>query len=323
MSDELRLQMRELEGIGAHGRTLLALKGDGAAGVAEAKAAAEVLITSIKEKTNAAVEQLANAGEDASTSPAAAFFGDLKKRTDGLSADKLMTPPAAVERPKSAAKKPSGSTGRSMSGEATASGGIVDLEAWIKQMNDLSAQGEYEAVADAITAATDTSTDTGRAMGEMSSRMMRAMAPISKAMMEKFGSAAVPLEALGNAGSLGVGMMSIKSNDGEIASVGGAGTDELVFRKSGGVWRIDYVEALRRRGLSDEQMAAMGPAITMMGNQMAASMEKAFKEVADGVRAGQYASPEEVVKAMLEKIKNMAGAMGGGAGRGGFGGLGN
>lgn len=315
LSDELRLQMKELEGLGAHGRALLALKGENAAGLADAKAAAETLIASIKEKSAAAVDQLANAGEEASASPAKAFFDEVKKMADGLSVDKLMTPPALAERPKAVAKKASGASGRSMSGDGGAAGGIADLDAWVKQMNELTANGEFETVMDAMAGAADESTETGRAMSNLTKRLMRASLPLQKALQAKFGKSTLDVANMPGA-NFGVGMMVVKSNNGEIASVGGAGAEEIVFRKIGGVWKIDYVEALRRRGMSDEQLEAMGPAMAMMGETMAGSMERAMQEIAAAVEAGQYATPEEVTQALVEKMAGAMGGLGGGGGRG-------
>jgi hypothetical protein len=315
LSDELRLQIRELEGLGAHGRALLALKGENAAGLADAKAAAETLIASIKEKSTAAVDQLANAGEEASAFPARAFFDEVKKMADGLSVDKLMTPPALVERPKAVAKKAGGASGRSMSGDGGAAGGIADLDAWVKQMNELTANGEFETVMDAIVGAADDSTETGRAMSNLTKRLMRASLPLQKALHAKFGKSTLDVADMPG-GNFGVGMMVVKSNNGEIASVGGVGTEQIVFRKIGGVWKIDYVEALRRSGVSDEQLEAMGPAMAMMGETMAASMERAMQEVAAAVEAGQFATLEEVSKAIVGKMADAIGGLGGGGGRG-------
>jgi predicted transcriptional regulator len=60
----------------------------------------------------------------------------------------------------------------------------------------------------------------------------------------------------------------------------------------------------------------MGPAMAMMGETMAASMERAMQEVAAAVEAGQFATLEEVSKAIVGKMADAIGGLGGGGGRG-------
>ena len=318
MAEELRLTLNELEGVAAQGRMLLASGGSGAAG--EIRTAAEALIATLKERATAASDFLANAGEDPSLAVAKGWVDGIKKQADAMTVDALMNPPKVAEaepRRGVGASGGSGKSGRSMSGVADASA-IADLDAWVASVNEMQAAGKYEDVVKAIVGAVDTSTPVGKAMQRMTSGMMLAAIPLTKAMQSKFGVSALDV---GQGGQLGVGKLEIVSNDGTLAEVSGSGTEALIFRKSAGGWQIDYLEGLKRRGLPEEQIGMMAPALDMMASRMVEMFEKAMNDVAAGIEDGTYATAEDASAALMEKMGGALGAMGGGGGGpgGGFG----
>lgn len=313
MAEELRLTLAELSGVGAQGRMLLAT---GGSGVDDLRKSAETLIATLKERATAASDFLANAGEDPTLASAKGFVDGVKKQADAMTVDSLMNPPKLAEaepRRVVGVGGGSGKSGRSMSGVADASA-ISDLDAWVASVNEMQAAGKYEDVVKAIVGAVDTSTPVGKSMQRMTSGLMIAAIPLTKAMQSKFG---VSTLDLGQGGQMGVGQMEIVSNDGTIAEVSGSGTEALIFRKSAGGWQIDYIEGLKRRGIGEEQLDMMAPALDMMASRMVDMFEKAMNEVAAGIEDGTYATAEDATAALMEKMGGALGAMGGGGGPGG------
>ena len=331
--EDLRMRAGELAGIAAEGRLLSVLEGESSAAFSALRTAAEEQIAALKERAAAAADALAAAADDESLAGFKAYVDEVRKGADGMTVATLLAPPvrsvAASGAKAGPGTKAGATTGRSMGGGAAGGaggvGGIVDLDAFIAQLNELTARGDVDGAADAMAAAVDDSTDLGRAMKNMTDRMMRASSKLTKALQEKFGVATLDLgSGVPGAGQFGVGVMTIQSNDGEFAEVGGAGTETLVFRKSDGVWRIDYLEAMRRRGMSEDQIAMAGPAMAMMGDQLVGVFRKVMDEVAAGVMSGEYATVEAAQQALVEKMAGAAGGLGGlgGGGRGGAGGVG-
>jgi hypothetical protein len=184
MAEELRLRMGEVQGHGAQGRMLAST---GGAGLAEVKASAETAIATLKEKATAAAEAM-EASADEKLAELKAFIGETKKAADGMTVEKLLAPPAVVEKPATAKKASgAGSSGRSMSGAGAGSGaGADDIEAWVAKYNATIESSPSEAI-DMMLAVMDDSTSLGKAMKDMTAPMLSAMAPLLDAMQEKFG----------------------------------------------------------------------------------------------------------------------------------------
>jgi hypothetical protein len=322
-SESLRLLTTRLAGIGAQARML------GPTGGAELdalKAEAEALIATLREKSTAAADMLASEAEDSPLADFKKHVDAVKKSADEMTVEKLLAPPAPVEEKKPAAARAGGSSGRSMSGSGA---GIQDLDAFVAKLASLS--NDPTAASKAFADAIDDSTPAAKAMKSMVVSFGEAMAPLTEAMTEKFGSA--------NLGGMGGGMgggamggmsvdpsslsnMTQKSNDGSRA-VYSAGAQEIVFVKTSSGWKVDLLEAVRGAGMSDEQIEQMAPMMGAMMGPMVASMKKAATEIAEKVRSGELASAEEVSAALQQAMaRGMGGGMGGRRGGGGAGGAG-
>ena len=313
MTDELRLKLTELNGLGSHGRALATMMGESAPGFADAKASAEAVIAAVKEKATAAADQLANAGEDPSLAPVKAYFDEVKKNADGMTVEKLMVPPAPAAKPKAAAK----SSGRSMSGGDAGAG--ESLEAIMAKI--AATEGDPEASAKLMAELIDDSTPAAKAMKSMVAEMSSAMKPLMDAITEKFGAdgaKALQDGMAGMGGGLGGGMnpemlkgLNEKSNDGTTAVFESNGGQQITFVKTSSGWKLDLFA-----GMDPAQAQMMEQAAPMMG-MMIGPMKKATEAIAAKIRSGEIASAEEVPAALQQEImKSMGGGLGGGGGRG-------
>jgi plasmid stabilization system protein ParE len=321
MTDELRLKLVELNGLGAQGRSLMIMLGDGAPGLADLKASAEAGITALKEKATAAADQMANAGEDPTLASIKTFVDEVKKNADGLTVDTLMAPPAPAAKPKAAAK----SSGRSMSGGASgAPGASESLESIVEQMN--AAAGDSARSTELLGMYVDDSKPIGRAFKDMVTAGTSMMKPIIDAATEKFGpdaaaeirkkleSSAGSMGGRGGMGGMDGGLfvkLTEKSNDGSTAVFDTGDGRELTFLKTSSGWRIDIAGSMKpEEAQMIEQMGSMMGMIT-------APMKAAAETIAAKIRAGELTA-DELPGALLEEMgKSMGGGFGGGGRRGG------
>ncbi|MEY3143911.1 MAG: hypothetical protein RLY21_2404 [Planctomycetota bacterium] len=331
MTDELRLKLTELNGLGSHGRALATMMGESAPGYSDAKASAETVIAAVKEKATAAADQLANAGEDPTLAPIKAYFDEVKKNADGMTVEKLMVPPAPVAKPQVAAK----SSGRSMSGSSAASG--ESLESIIDQLN--AAAGDEAKVMQALTTYIDDSKPLGRSFKSLLSASSSSMQPVIDAITEKYGADAAAearkslqssLGGRGMAGGMASGMggglggfggalytkLTEKSNDGTTAVYDTGEGGEFIFVKTSGGWKLDMSASL------PPEMSEMFERIAPMMEAMTAPMKAAAEDIAAKIRSGEIKPEELATKLREELMKSMGGGFGGGR-RGGGGGLGN
>lgn len=319
-SDELRMRVSQITGMGAQGRMLASVGGDKASGLSDLKGAAEAAITELKEKANAAAEQFANAGEDPALASMKSYVDGVKKMADGMTVELLMNPPKPVE---TKVAKGSKSSGRSMSGSGGAS--EADLDALIARMN--AAEGDAAAnlgMVDYI----DDSTPAGKAMKDMVAGAATMMKPLMDAVSEKFGAAEAAKIAQGLGGGMGgrgrggLGAMGAqlrsltkKSVSGDTAVCTTADGQEVTFTSRSGSWKLDVASTM-----SEEQAAQMQQLAPML-SMMMAPMKAAAEAVAARVKAGEFASAEEAGAALQqEMMKGLGGGMGGARGRGGRGG---
>jgi hypothetical protein len=313
MTDELRLKLTELNGLGSHGRALATMMGESAPGFADAKASAEAMIAAVKEKATAAADQLANAGEDPSLAPVKAYFDGVKKNADDMTVEKLMVPPAPAAKPKAAAK----SSGRSMSGGDAGAG--ESLEAIMAKI--AATEGDPEASAKLMAELIDDSTPAAKAMKSMAAELPSAMKPVMDALTEKFGAEgakALQDGMAGMVGGMGRGMnpamlkgLNEKSNDGTTAVFESDGGQQITFVKTSSGWKFDMFA-----GMDPAQAQMMEQAAPMM-SMMIGPMKKAAETIAAKIRSGEIASAEEVPAALQQEImKSMGGGLGGGGGRG-------
>ncbi|MEY2794379.1 MAG: hypothetical protein RIR10_95, partial [Planctomycetota bacterium] len=244
MSEELRLKVTEVLGLGSHGRMVAAT---GGSDLAALKTEAETAITALKEKAAAAADAMASVSDE-KLAELKASIEETKKMADGLSVDKLLAPPALAEKPKTA-KNSSGagsgasSTGRSMSGAGGA--GADDIETWVAQYNAAIESKPSDAV-EMMLAVMDDSTSVGKAMKDMSGPMLSAMAPLYDAMQAKFGTTKLELGGGGMGGGgmaagLGSGVSSLEkvSVDSDRAVFKDANGQETVFVKTDAGWKVD------------------------------------------------------------------------------------
>lgn len=323
-SESLRLLTTRLAGIGAQARML---GSKGGAELDALKTEAEALIATLREKSTAAADMLASEAEDSPLADFKKHVDAVKKSADEMTVEKLLAPPAPVEEKKpAAAARTGGSSGRSMSGSGA---GIEDLDAFVAKLASLS--NDPTAASKAFADAIDDSTPAAKAMKSMVVSFGEAMAPLTEAMTEKFGSASLGGMGGGMGGGAMGGMsvdpsslsnMTQKSNDGSRA-VYSAGAQEIVFVKTSSGWKVDMLEAVRAAGMSDEQIEQMAPMMGAMMGPMVASMKKAATELAEKVRSGEFTSAEEVTAALQQAMmQGMGGGMRGrrGGGAGGAGG---
>lgn len=317
-SESLRLLTTRLAGVGAQARMLAATSGADGAELGALKSEAEALIATLREKSTAAADMLASEAEDSPLADFKKHVDAVKKSADEITVEKLIAPPAPVEVKKPVAARAGGSSGRSLSGSGA---GIDDLDAFVAKLASLS--GDPTAASKAFADAIDDSTAAAKAMKSLVTAMGEAMAPLSAAMVEKFGSA-----NLGGMGGGAMGGMSVdpssfasmtqKSNDGSRA-VYSAGAQEIVFVKTSSGWKVDMLEAVRATGMGDEQLEQMAPMMSAMMAPMISSMKKTATEIAEKIRSGEIATAEEATTALQQALmQGMGRGMGGmGSRRGG------
>ena len=316
MSEELRLKVTEVLGLGSHGRMLAAT---GGSDLAALKSQAETAITALKEKAAAAADAMA-AISDEKLAELKASIDETKKMADGLSVDTLLAPPALAEKPKTAKKSSgAGSTGRSMSGDAADR--IDDIEAWVGQYN-AAVESKPSSAVEMMLAVMDDSTSIGKAMKDMSAPMMSAMAPLYDAMQAKFGTTKLELGGGGMGGGgmaagLGSGVSSLEkvSVDADRAVFKDGNGQETVFVKTDAGWKVDLTSALEAQGMSAEQFEQMLPMLQGMMGPMMGLMKKAAADVAAKIESGEITSADDAGAAMQAAIQEAAASMMGGGGR--------
>jgi hypothetical protein len=316
MSEELRLKVTEVLGLGSHGRMVAAT---GGSDLAALKSQAETAITALKEKAAAAADAMA-AISDEKLAELKASIDETKKMADGLSVDTLLAPPALAEKPKTAKKSSgAGSTGRSMSGDAADR--IDDIEAWVGQYN-AAVESKPSSAVEMMLAVMDDSTSIGKAMKDMSAPMMSAMAPLYDAMQAKFGTTKLELGGGGMGGGgmaagLGSGVSSLEkvSVDADRAVFKDANGQETVFVKTDAGWKVDLTSALEAQGMSAEQFEQMLPMVQGMMGPMMGLMKKAAADVAAKIESGEITSADDAGAAMQAAIQEAAASMMGGGGR--------
>jgi hypothetical protein len=316
MSEELRLKVTEVLGLGSHGRMVAAT---GGSDLAALKSQAETAITALKEKAAAAADAMA-AISDEKLAELKASIDETKKMADGLSVDTLLAPPALAEKPKTAKKSSgAGSTGRSMSGDAADR--IDDIEAWVGQYN-AAVESKPSSAVEMMLAVMDDSTSIGKAMKDMSAPMMSAMAPLYDAMQAKFGTTKLELGGGGMGGGgmaagLGSGVSSLEkvSVDADRAVFKDGNGQETVFVKTDAGWKVDLTSALEAQGMSAEQFEQMLPMLQGMMGPMMGLMKKAAADVAAKIESGEITSADDAGAAMQAAIQEAAASMMGGGGR--------
>jgi hypothetical protein len=320
MSEELRLKVTEVLGLGSHGRMVAAT---GGSDLAALKSQAETAITALKEKAAAAADAMA-AISDEKLAELKASIDETKKMADGLSVDTLLAPPALAEKPKTAKKSSgagsgAGSTGRSMSGDT--GDRVEDIEAWVGQYN-AAIESKPSSAVEMMLAVMDDSTSIGKAMKDMSAPMMSAMAPLYDAMQAKFGTTKLELGGGGMGGGgmaagLGSGVSSLEkvSVDADRAVFKDANGQETVFVKTDAGWKVDLTSALEAQGMSAEQFEQMLPMVQGMMGPMMGLMKKAAADVAAKIESGEITSADDAGAAMQAAIQEAAASMMGGGGR--------
>jgi hypothetical protein len=316
MSEELRLKVTEVLGLGSHGRMLAAT---GGSDLAALKSQAETAITALKEKAAAAADAMA-AISDEKLAELKASIDETKKMADGLSVDTLLAPPALAEKPKTAKKSSgAGSTGRSMSGDT--GDRVEDIEAWVGQYN-AAVESKPSSAVEMMLAVMDDSTSIGKAMKDMSAPMMSAMAPLYDAMQAKFGTTKLELGGGGMGGGgmaagLGSGVSSLEkvSVDADRAVFKDGNGQETVFVKTDAGWKVDLTSALEAQGMSAEQFEQMLPMLQGMMGPMMGLMKKAAADVAAKIESGEITSADDAGAAMQAAIQEAAASMMGGGGR--------
>ncbi len=320
MSEELRLKVTEVLGLGSHGRMVAAT---GGSDLAALKSQAETAITALKEKAAAAADAMA-AVSDEKLAELKASIDETKKMADGLSVDTLLAPPALAEKPKTAKKSSgagsgAGSTGRSMSGDT--GDRVEDIEAWVGQYN-AAVESKPSSAVEMMLAVMDDSTSIGKAMKDMSAPMMSAMAPLYDAMQAKFGTTKLELGGGGMGGGgmaagLGSGVSSLEkvSVDADRAVFKDANGQETVFVKTDAGWKVDLTSALEAQGMSAEQFEQMLPMVQGMMGPMMGLMKKAAADVAAKIESGEITSADDAGAAMQAAIQEAAASMMGGGGR--------
>jgi hypothetical protein len=316
MSEELRLKVTEVLGLGSHGRMLAAT---GGSDLAALKSQAETAITALKEKAAAAADAMA-AISDEKLAELKASIDETKKMADGLSVDTLLAPPALAEKPKTAKKSSgAGSTGRSMSGDT--GDRVEDIEAWVGQYN-AAVESKPSSAVEMMLAVMDDSTSIGKAMKDMSAPMLSAMAPLYDAMDAKFGTTKLELGGGGMGGGgmaagLGSGVSSLEkvSVDADRAVFKDGNGQETVFVKTDAGWKVDLTSALEAQGMSAEQFEQMLPMLQGMMGPMMGLMKKAAADVAAKIESGEITSADDAGAAMQAAIQEAAASMMGGGGR--------
>ena len=316
MSEELRLKVTEVLGLGSHGRMVAAT---GGSDLAALKSQAETAITALKEKAAAAADAMA-AISDEKLAELKASIDETKKMADGLSVDTLLAPPALAEKPKTAKKSSgAGSTGRSMSGDT--GDRVEDIEAWVGQYN-AAVESKPSSAVEMMLAVMDDSTSIGKAMKDMSAPMMSAMAPLYDAMQAKFGTTKLELGGGGMGGGgmaagLGSGVSSLEkvSVDADRAVFKDGNGQETVFVKTDAGWKVDLTSALEAQGMSAEQFEQMLPMLQGMMGPMMGLMKKAAADVAAKIESGEITSADDAGAAMQAAIQEAAASMMGGGGR--------
>ena len=316
MSEELRLKVTEVLGLGSHGRMVAAT---GGSDLAALKSQAETAITALKEKATAAADAMA-AISDEKLAELKASIDETKKMADGLSVDTLLAPPALAEKPKTAKKSSgAGSTGRSMSGDT--GDRVEDIEAWVGQYN-AAVESKPSSAVEMMLAVMDDSTSIGKAMKDMSAPMMSAMAPLYDAMQAKFGTTKLELGGGGMGGGgmaagLGSGVSSLEkvSVDADRAVFKDGNGQETVFVKTDAGWKVDLTSALEAQGMSAEQFEQMLPMLQGMMGPMMGLMKKAAADVAAKIESGEITSADDAGAAMQAAIQEAAASMMGGGGR--------
>ena len=316
MSEELRLKVTEVLGLGSHGRMLAAT---GGSDLAALKSQAETAITALKEKAAAAADAMA-AISDEKLAELKASIDETKKMADGLSVDTLLAPPALAEKPKTAKKSSgAGSTGRSMSGDT--GDRVEDIEAWVGQYN-AAVESKPSSAVEMMLAVMDDSTSIGKAMKEVTAPMLSAMAPLYDAMDAKFGTTKLELGGGGMGGGgmaagLGSGVSSLEkvSVDADRAVFKDGNGQETVFVKTDAGWKVDLTSALEAQGMSAEQFEQMLPMLQGMMGPMMGLMKKAAAEVAAKIESGEITSADDAGAAMQAAIQEAAASMMGGGGR--------
>jgi len=320
MSEELRLKVTEVLGLGSHGRMVAAT---GGSDLAALKSQAETAITALKEKAAAAADAMA-AVSDEKLAELKASIDETKKMADGLSVDTLLAPPALAEKPKTAKKSSgagsgAGSTGRSMSGDT--GDRVEDIEAWVGQYN-AAIESKPSSAVEMMLAVMDDSTSIGKAMKDMSAPMMSAMAPLYDAMQAKFGTTKLELGGGGMGGGgmaagLGSGVSSLEkvSVDADRAVFKDGNGQETVFVKTDAGWKVDLTSALEAQGMSAEQFEQMLPMLQGMMGPMMGLMKKAAADVAAKIESGEITSADDAGAAMQAAIQEAAASMMGGGGR--------
>lgn len=302
LSEELRMQVTQIAGIGAQARMLAYAGGEGAAGLGELKSAAEAAITALREKSATAAGQFEGMGEDPVLAPMKNYVDGVKKLADGLTVEQLLAPPT-VE-----AKAGSKQTGRSMSAGGGAAGSEADLEALVAKIGAAgSGIGSARVMLDSV----DDSTGAGRTMKDMMSKTIRMMEPLLAAVEEKFGPEGTAGLSGGMLPTTANGALTKKSFDGRTAVYTDGNGQDVNFVFTSGGWKIDLLASMPPAQAA--MMEQAGPMIDMMLTPMG----NAMKKLAERVRAGEFTSAEEVSGAIQQQLmESMAGGMGGGMGGG-------
>lgn len=300
-TEELRLGMLQFNGTVAEAQALLAAKGADAAGVAELKSTAETLLASLREKSTAAADQLATAGEDPASAAMKAYVEGVKKTAGDADISKLFAPP---EKPK--AFKPAAS-GASAAAAPSGPDNLADVLA------KLGAAGKDPVAGGAVLVELlDDSSKGGRALKSMMGQSFKAMEPLLVAVKEKFGAAGATAASSGmtqglpGLGSLDFTTLTEASNDGRKAIYELADGSELTLVRGASGWKVDLLSSL------PANEAAMIEQAAPMAGMMAAPMKKAAETVAAKIRAGEYDSAEAAMQAFQQEMMNaMRGLFGG------------
>lgn len=299
-TEELRLGMLQFNGTVAEAQALLAAKGADAAGVAELKSTAETLLASLREKSTAAADQMATAGEDPASAAMKSYVDGVKKTAGDADISKLFAPP---EKPKPFKPAASGPSAAAPSGPDN----LADVLA------KLGAAGKDPVSGGAVLVELlDDSSKGGRALKSMIGQSYKAMEPLLVAVKEKFGDAGAKAasdgmtQGLPGLGSLDFTALTETSNDGRKAVYETADGSELTLVRGASGWKIDMLSSL-----PPNEAAMIEQAGPMMG-MMAAPMKKAAESVAAKIRAGEYDSAAAAMQAFQQEMMSAMGGLFGG-----------
>jgi uncharacterized protein YcfJ len=160
----------------------------------------------------------------------------------------------------------------------------------------------------------------------MAKNALSAFEPAVNACMQKFGNLGTtsPFEEIQASGT--PTNITVKSESGNSAIlVDSEDGTEVSFVKQNGRWFMDLNSTMDTVMQENPEMEQMLPMVGMMVNPLIKQIRDASQQVAQGIQSGQYATADDAMSAMSDKVGEIVGGllggmMGGGGGMGGMGG---